>query len=74
MTTSTATPSTGSVERRISTNGKKYRLEFRVPNRTDWVYYEIIYNTFEDAKDSMERMNKSDNELGGEWNVVDGAS
>lgn len=59
-------------ERRISTNGKAYRIEFRLPGG-DWFIHSNIYSTLELAMKNMQRMNDSDNELSGDWNVVEGA-
>ncbi len=70
MITSTAISISPKVERRVSTNGKCYRIEFKSYN--NWVFYNTIYNTLNDAIDNMNKMNEYDDKLDGEWSVING--
>ena len=71
MMKSDAKSSTTPVERRVATNGKKYRVEFKgINSAAGWQHYGILYDTEKEAIDSMERMNKTDAELNGEWSVI----
>ena len=72
MILSTAKPATVKPERRISSNGIKYRMEFKFPDG-EWAFSSLTYPTFIAAVDSMNRMNKSDDELAGDWNIVEKA-
>ena len=69
MTISDAKPVIEKAERRIATNGIKYRVEFRYSDKA-WSTHSTLYNTLEEATACMERMNKSDEELGGEWSIL----
>lgn len=50
------------IKRRITTNGKLFRIEMKVYPIAPWSPYSIDYNTYEEAKEGLAKKEQWDRE------------
>lgn len=48
------------IERRISTNGELYRIEYMIGNCSIWDHYSSLYNNYEQAQKALARLLEED--------------
>lgn len=57
----------GLLDRRVVTNGKTFRCEFRVRGNLIWNQYSSNHKTLEEAKQKIKELENEDNEV---WEPV----